>query len=306
MSFSYAVDLELAAKVVASLSTVDEHLSEVVVDLRWRVARLHETWAGTAAAAHLVAHDSWCASYAEMHDALLAMRAAVTHRRRQLLRRGLRQRLDVGFGPVILIDAAPLVDASSSFEHGNQSAALVHDTLLRRLSDCGAMAGDASIAEEFASAYDDAASSCLAAVGDLVDAFTTCGRLTAACLDNHGHAENRSLISGRTVFTGTPCVAGYVVRPPLFAPLRPGWRPLRTALLGRVDPRPGRGLRLAGRRHRPAARRRRRLARRVVPGRRPLGVLLLGDPLVLPAPLPRGPGRRRGHLRPGRPLPRRR
>ena len=77
MSFSYSVDLELAAKVVGSLSTVDEHLSEVVVDLRWRVARLHETWAGTAAAAHLVAHDSWCASFAEMHDALLAMRAAV-------------------------------------------------------------------------------------------------------------------------------------------------------------------------------------------------------------------------------------
>ncbi len=110
----------------------------------------------------------------------------------------------------MLVDSVQLVDASSCFEHGNQSAALVHDTLLRRLSDCGAMAGDASTAEEFASAYDDAASSCLAAVGDLVDAFTTCGRLTAACLANHGHAENRSLISGRTVFTGTPCVAGYV------------------------------------------------------------------------------------------------
>ena len=77
MTFSYSVDLELAAKVVASLSTVDRQLAEVVVDLRWRVARLHETWAGTAAAAHLEAHESWCASYAEMHDALLAMRAAV-------------------------------------------------------------------------------------------------------------------------------------------------------------------------------------------------------------------------------------
>ena len=110
----------------------------------------------------------------------------------------------------MLVDSVQLVDASSCFEHGNQSAALVHHTLLRRLSDSGAMAGDASTAEEFASAYDDAASSCLAAVGDLVDAFTTCGRLTAACLANHGHAENRSLISGRTVFTATPCVAGYV------------------------------------------------------------------------------------------------
>ena len=77
MTFSYSADLELAAQVVCSLSAIDEQVSEVVVDLRWRVARLHETWAGTAAAAHLEAHDSWCASYAEMHDALVAMRAAV-------------------------------------------------------------------------------------------------------------------------------------------------------------------------------------------------------------------------------------
>jgi hypothetical protein len=110
----------------------------------------------------------------------------------------------------MLVDSVPLVDASICFEHGNQSAALVHHTLLQRLSHCGAMAGDASLAEEFAAAYDDAASTCLAAVADLVDAFTTCGRLTTACLANHGHAEIRALISGRTVFTGTPCVAGYV------------------------------------------------------------------------------------------------
>ncbi len=119
---------------------------------------------------------------------------------------------------MILIDAAPMVDASSSFEHGNQGAALVHDTLLRRLSGCGAMAGDASIAEEFAAAYDDAAAACLAAVGDLVDAFTTCGRLTSASLDNHGRAENRSLLSGRTVFTATPCVAGFVTVLPCSLP----------------------------------------------------------------------------------------
>ena len=111
---------------------------------------------------------------------------------------------------MLVVDSVSLVDASSSFEHGNQGAAQAYDTLLKRLSDSGAMAGDASIAEEFASAYDDAAALCLAAVGDLVDAFTTCGRLTEACLANHGHAENRSLISGRTVFNGTTCVAGYV------------------------------------------------------------------------------------------------
>jgi hypothetical protein len=110
----------------------------------------------------------------------------------------------------MLIEAAPLADCSDAFEHANQSAALVHATLLRRLSSCGAMAGDASLASDFAAAYDDAAASALAAVGDLVDAFSACGRLTSSTLAHHGEAENRSLISGRTVFTDTPCVAGYV------------------------------------------------------------------------------------------------
>jgi len=76
-SFSYAADLPLARDVLASLAAVETELDEVVVDLRWRVARLHATWAGTAAAAHLEAHSSWEASYREMHAALCAMRSAV-------------------------------------------------------------------------------------------------------------------------------------------------------------------------------------------------------------------------------------
>jgi len=76
-SFSYAVDLGLARDVLASLGAVETELDEVVVDLRWRVARLHATWAGTAAAAHLAAHSRWEASYRDMHAALCAMRACV-------------------------------------------------------------------------------------------------------------------------------------------------------------------------------------------------------------------------------------
>ena len=76
-SFSYAVDLELARDVIASLAAVEADLDEVVVDLRWRVARLHEMWAGSAAAAHLTAHGHWEASYREMHEALVAMRQAL-------------------------------------------------------------------------------------------------------------------------------------------------------------------------------------------------------------------------------------
>ena len=76
-SFSYAADLSRAFEVVASLAAVEAELDEVVVDLRWRVARLHSAWAGTAAAAHLQAHASWEASYREMHEALADMRSAV-------------------------------------------------------------------------------------------------------------------------------------------------------------------------------------------------------------------------------------
>ena len=77
MTFFYSVDLPSAAEVVASLAAVESSLSEVVVDLRWRIEHLHATWSGTTAGAHLVAHSDWEASYAEMHDALVAMRRAV-------------------------------------------------------------------------------------------------------------------------------------------------------------------------------------------------------------------------------------
>ena len=102
----------------------------------------------------------------------------------------------------VLVDSVTLTDTALCFERGNQDAARFHHALSGRLSHFGAMAGDASLAEEFASAYDDAARSCLAAVADLVDAFSTCGRLTTASLANHGRAEARSVISGRVVYDG--------------------------------------------------------------------------------------------------------
>ena len=58
-SFFYAVDLDLARDVLASLTSIESELDEVVVDLRWRVARLHEMWAGTAAAAPLRPPPRW-------------------------------------------------------------------------------------------------------------------------------------------------------------------------------------------------------------------------------------------------------
>ena len=128
------------------------------------------------------------------------------------------------------VESAPLADTATTFERGNQAAARAYQDLTRRLAGSGAMAGDAAIAEEFASAYDEAARAALAAIGDLVDAFATCGRLTAASLANHGEAENRSVLSGRTVFSGG-CVSGYVAVLPCSLPASlggdrsglPGW-----------------------------------------------------------------------------------
>lgn len=110
----------------------------------------------------------------------------------------------------VLVDSVTLTDTALCFERGNQDAARFHEALCGRLAHFGAMAGDASVAEEFASAYDDAARSCLGAVADLVDAFSTCGRLTTASLANHGRAEARSVISGRVVYDGSAPPSGYV------------------------------------------------------------------------------------------------
>jgi len=77
MRLSYDADLELAAHVVSVLSSVEDHLDEVVTDLRWRVAQLHETWGGLAAMGHVDAQVSWESSYREMREALAVMRTAV-------------------------------------------------------------------------------------------------------------------------------------------------------------------------------------------------------------------------------------
>jgi WXG100 family type VII secretion target len=77
MSFAYDADLELATRVVATLSSVEEHLDEVVADLRWRVTHLHSSWEGLTSLSHVEAHGSWEASYTEMREALALMRQAI-------------------------------------------------------------------------------------------------------------------------------------------------------------------------------------------------------------------------------------
>jgi len=72
----YAVDLDQVAATVASLTGVEARLSDLVDDLHVRVAALHLTWSGVAADGHSCAHRAWEAGFAEMREALTAMRGA--------------------------------------------------------------------------------------------------------------------------------------------------------------------------------------------------------------------------------------
>ena len=116
------------------------------------------------------------------------------------------------------VEGSGFVEARDAYEAGNHAAALSHDMLAGKHAGFGAMAGDASLAGTFADAYDEAAVDALAALGDVVDAFASCGHLTSASLVNHRVAESRSVFAGATVFEGDMPDDGYVAvlpsRPP--------------------------------------------------------------------------------------------
>ena len=92
--------------------------------------------------------------------------------------------------------------AARACVHANHAVALRYDQLVDELASYGAMAGDASTSADFAATYDDAADSAVGALEDLVEAFTTVGRLTRASLANHHRAEQRSILPGAVVFDG--------------------------------------------------------------------------------------------------------
>ncbi|MXG91921.1 hypothetical protein [Nocardioides flavescens] len=131
----------------------------------------------------------------------------------------------------IAVDAPSLGSTAVVFERANQSAATFHRGLARRLARGDGMAGDSSIAADFAEAYDDAAQLALDAVADLVDAFATCARLTRVTAGNHARAEARSVLSGRTVYEGHTPLQGFVSVLPTTVPSAlggdwtalPGW-----------------------------------------------------------------------------------
>ena len=108
----------------------------------------------------------------------------------------------------LLIDGGGYVEATDAFLLANRAAALRHGDLVAELSAYAAMAGDSSTSADFAATYDAAAADAVGSLADVVAAFTTLGRLTCASLANHSSAEERSVLPGAAVFTGTPLPDG--------------------------------------------------------------------------------------------------
>jgi WXG100 family type VII secretion target len=70
----FAVDAGELAHVVDRIAACESALHELAADLERRVAALHISWHGEAAAAHLVAQTEWDHGFRGMREALAVMR----------------------------------------------------------------------------------------------------------------------------------------------------------------------------------------------------------------------------------------
>ena len=100
---------------------------------------------------------------------------------------------------IVAVATDGYVEAADAFRTGNHAAADVHARLVSGLSTTGAMAGDDASAADFATAYDQAAAGILAAIGDVVTAYSTLRRVTTDSAINHQRAEERSILPGGVV-----------------------------------------------------------------------------------------------------------
>ncbi|GAW49853.1 MULTISPECIES: WXG100 family type VII secretion target [unclassified Nocardioides] len=76
MSSAFAVDLDELMRSIDEMARAGAALDVLLSDVAARVAALHETWSGEAAAAQAAAQAEWEAGFREMRSALASMRAA--------------------------------------------------------------------------------------------------------------------------------------------------------------------------------------------------------------------------------------
>ncbi len=100
---------------------------------------------------------------------------------------------------IVAVATDGYVEAADAYRTGNHTAADVHTHLVGGLSTTGAMAGDDASAADFAAAYDQAAAGILAAIADVVTAYSTLRSVTTDSAVNHQRAEERSILPGAVV-----------------------------------------------------------------------------------------------------------
>lgn len=94
-------------------------------------------------------------------------------------------------------------NASQLLGDANRFTAVAVDGLADTLAGGAGMAGDSSIADDFAAAYDEGAAGLVAALDDVVDAFANLCRLAYCSFENHYRAEASSIAS-TVVFSTEP------------------------------------------------------------------------------------------------------
>ncbi|GAA1140080.1 RNase A-like domain-containing protein [Nocardioides aquiterrae] len=92
----------------------------------------------------------------------------------------------------LAVEGTGYQSAVAAYVTGNLLAADTCRSLSSTLGGCAGMAGDDSIAADFAASYDEAAAESLAALGELTFAFASLGHLTEASLRNLAWADTVS------------------------------------------------------------------------------------------------------------------
>ncbi|UUZ60531.1 hypothetical protein [Nocardioides sp. B-3] len=192
----------------------------------------------------------------------------------------------------IHIESGGITGARDACRTANQISAMLCDSLASKLSGFSGMAGDDSTSAEFAASYDSGAHSAPETLTELTHAFIGLGRLPGL--------DRRQPPLGRGGFGVGQCVQPDLLRRRRLRPSRaltaseqPGRQPASAGRRGDLHPRPGRGLRVARRRRRPAARSRVDLAPYGRIGGQPRPLLRPRSHLPRTTGLPRDPARDR-------------
>ena len=250
----FVIEVDELEDVVGDLEACERQLTQLVEDLERQMVALRRL-GGLAATAQHEAHEEWSRGMTAMHAALADLRAAarLAHDHSPGCR---DQRRDVAAGDVrIAVVGGGYGSAAGALRVGNELAAQQYGTLTHKLAAYAGMAGDDCASRELRRGTTPRRRR----------------RSTVSTTWSTPSRPSRDSPASRTATTGMPTRRRRTVTRPRTltastsrtAPstsARCGWRarwartPPTYPSLER-DPRPPRGVRLAGRRHRPAARR---------------------------------------------------